>query len=108
MGRPDLALHQLEGTEHRALRAAGAEGGRPRRQIAQARCRLGPMADDVAHLGDDGIGVDAGRPHLGKESREAVEHDLGGVFAGLGSGPLPSTRVWISARRSSTFTACSM
>ena len=59
MGRPQFALHQLDGGKHRALRAAGAEGGRARRQRPE-RCRgFRLVRDQAARRFRHGVGVEA-------------------------------------------------
>src|SRR4029453_14950422 len=56
MGRPEFALHQLDGGKDGTLRTAGTEGGRTRRQRAQSRSGFCLMRDKAARLFSDGIG----------------------------------------------------
>ncbi len=88
VGRPELALHQLDGAEHGSLGAAGAEIGRPRRDVAE-RCHGGSLVRQHS-LGArrDRIGVDAGWPRLRHERGDAVDQRLRLVFAGARQRPL--------------------
>ena len=73
MGRADLALHKLDGGEHRALRTAGAEIRRPRRDVADGRRHVRLMREHCIGTRGDGIGVDAGRARLEEERRDAAQ-----------------------------------
>ena len=84
MGRPDLALRQLDRGEHRPLRAAGAEGRRPRRQRRRApRRRPACAPHDLARARAIASASMPAGLRLGEERREAVEQHVRGVFAGL-------------------------
>ncbi len=82
VGRSELALHQLDRGEHRALRAAGAEIRRSRRNVAERRHRGRLVREHVLRARRDRVGVDAGRPRLREEGREPLEQHLRHVLAG--------------------------
>ncbi len=65
MGRADLALRELDGGEHRALRTAGAEIRRPRRNVADGGHDGGLMREHFFGARRDGVGVDTSRMRLG-------------------------------------------
>ena len=107
---PSLALHQLDARrtpaapDSRCRRSAGAAG--KVRRAAAAVARL--CAKRLRRLSRDRVGVDAGRSRAAgmRQGRRAAHRDV--YSPAFGSGPLPCTRVLMSARRSSTLTACSM
>ncbi len=72
MHRPDLALRELYRGKYRALRTAGAEIRRPRRDVADSGGDRGLVRHHGADTRGDRLGVDAVRPRLGKESRDAA------------------------------------
>ncbi len=77
--RPHLAAQQLHGREHGPLRAAGAEGRRPRRQRrAQRLVDLGPLRLD---LGDPLVERWRDAPVAGAESRQPLADDERRVLA---------------------------
>ena len=79
----------------------GRAGMSPTAAIAPglwASIRLARAASSSASMPDGARRV--------QERGEPVEHRLRGVFAGLGRQSLPSTRVWMSARRNSVLIAC--
>ena len=86
--RAELALHQLERREHRPLRAAGAEGGRARRQRAERGGGFRLVRDEPARLLRDGFGVEAVRPRRLQEGGEALQQHFRRIFAGLRQRPL--------------------
>ena len=81
MGRPELALHQLDGAEHRALGTAGAEiGGRagmsPAAAVAAGLC---------ASIACVRAAIASASTPLGRVSEEGGEpqhQHLGRIFAG--------------------------
>ena len=89
MDPPDLALEDLDGREDRALRAAGAEARRARRQCDGER-RLAALARSLrcgVRPGNRGQ-IEARRHGRLQEGREAIADRLGGVFAGGRHQPL--------------------
>ena len=98
VGRPQFALHQLDGGKHRALRAAGAEGGRARRQRPERGCGFGLVRDQAARLFRHAVGVDAVRAGRLQERRQAFQQHVGGIFAGLAAAA-PCRARWSACRR---------
>ena len=88
VGRSQFALHQLDGSEHRALRAAGAERRRARRQRAERGSGLLFVRDQAARFFRHAVGVEAVRPGVLQKRREAFQQHVGGIFAGLRQRPL--------------------
>ena len=106
---PMLALRELERGEHRALRAAGAEIRRARRELADGRDRRGALwpSSLSAFAEISAVSMPAGLAAARKfASPRSITSPV--YSPALGSAPLPWMRVWMSARRSSALTACSM
>ena len=81
MGRADLALRELDGGEHRPLRAAGAEIRRSRRDIADGGGDGGLVREQRIGLRGNGIGIDAGRARLRQERGNPAQPDFRRVVA---------------------------
>ena len=105
---PEFALRELERGEHRALRdsrcrnsAGAAEARRPPRSAAGLwPSSLSAFAEISAVSMPAGFA--AARKFASPRSMTSPVYS-----PALGSAPLPWMRVWMSARRSSVFTACS-
>ena len=70
--------------EHRPLRAAGAEGRRPRRQVAERAPRPAPCGRASAARARRSASASMPAGRASREERgKPVEHDVGGVVAGL-------------------------
>ena len=80
---PELALHQLDGGEHRALRAAGAEGRRARRQRPKRRGGFRLVRDQRARFSGKGVGIEGFRLGGLQEGGQALQQHVGRIFAGL-------------------------
>jgi hypothetical protein len=81
VGGPELALHELDGAEHRPFRTTGAEIRRAGENIAESDRRLRLAREQALGARGDRIGIDARRRRLGDEAGQRVELHLGGVFA---------------------------
>ena len=85
---PDLALHDLQRAEHRALRATGAESGRTVRNGCGED--LGSAAPGVVHRPDDSrVRRIVVAEHLAQERVHPAQHDLARVLAGHRERTLP-------------------
>ena len=71
MGRSELALHQLDRGEHRALRASGAEVRRSRRNVAERGDCGRLMRQHFLRARRDRVAIDADRPRLRRGRRRA-------------------------------------
>ncbi len=81
--RAQFALHQLDGGENGALRAAGAEGRRARRQRSKRRGGLRLVRDQRPRFGRQAVAVEALRLGGLQEGGQALQQHVGRIFAGL-------------------------
>ena len=109
VGRADLALRELD-----ARRTPGAPGSRCRNSAGAAGARRRPRSpralwpSSVSALRDDLRRVDAGGLRGARKFASPRSITSAVYSPAFGSAPLPCMRVWMSARRSSALTACSM
>ena len=101
----EFLLDQLHRREDRPLRAAGAEAGRADRH---GLGKLGIVEPGGVVRRAGAVGSKYSGACSRRKARDAVEHDLAGIFAGHRQKPLPTSLVVPPALWSIAPKACSM
>src|SRR5215471_2223384 len=86
--RPEFALGQFDRGKNRALRTAGAEIRRPRRNIVERRKRAGAMRTNVFDAARNGFGIEAARLRRRNEARDTAQQHLRRIVAVCGQAAL--------------------